>query len=75
MLASKERTTQGDPVAMPMYALAKIPLINCVGDLLIIIQVCYANNASAVVDLSSIQDNISSYGQAFVTTSMPQKPG
>ena len=67
-LASVEGTTQGDPLAMPMYALATIPLINCVGDSLNIVQVWYADDASAAGDLSSIRswwDNISSYGPAF----------
>ena len=67
-LASEEGTTQGDPLAMPMYALATIPLINRVGDSLNIVQVWYADDASAAGDLSSIRswwDNISSFGPAF----------
>ena len=31
-LMSEEGTTQGDPLAMPMYALATIPLINRLRD-------------------------------------------
>ena len=68
MLASEEGTTQGDPLAMPMYALATIPLITRVGESLNIIQVWYADDASAAGGLSSIRswwDNISSYGPAF----------
>ena len=41
MLASKEGTRQGDPLAMPMYALATIPLISRMGESLSIVQVWY----------------------------------
>lgn len=67
-LVSEEGTTQGDPLAMPMYAVATITLINCVGDSLNIVQEWCADDASAAGDLSSIRswwDNISSYGPAF----------
>ena len=47
VLYSEEGTTQGDPLAMPMYALATIPLINQLGDPSNIIQVWYADDASA----------------------------
>ena len=48
VLHSEEGTTQGDPLAMPMYALATIPLINQLSDPSNIIQVWYADDASAV---------------------------
>ena len=68
VLASEEGTTQGDPLAIPMYALAMIPLITRVGESINIIQVWYANDASGAGGLSSIQswlDKISDLGPAF----------
>ena len=68
VLASEEGTTQGDPLAMPMYALATIPLITRVGESSNVVPVWYADDASAAGGLSSIRswwDNISSYGPAF----------
>ena len=68
VLASEEGTTQGDPLAMPMYALATIPLISRVGESLSIVQVWYADDASAAGDLVSIRswwDNVVSHGPAF----------
>ena len=44
-LLSKEGTTQGDPMAMPMYALATIPLIKKVAA--DVKQIWYADDASA----------------------------
>ena len=43
VLALEQGTMQGDPLAMPMYALAT----HCVGDSLNIVQVWYADDASA----------------------------
>ena len=68
VLASEEGTTQGDPLAMPMYALATIPLISRVGESLSIVQVWYADDASAAGNLLSIRswwDNVVSHGPAF----------
>lgn len=67
-LASEDGTTQGDPLPMPMYALATIPLISRVDESLNIVQVWYADDASAAGSLSSIRswwDNIVSHGPAF----------
>ena len=68
VLASEEGTTQGDPLTMPMYALATIPLISRVGESLSIVQVWYADDVSAAGDLLSIRswwDNVASHGPAF----------
>jgi len=50
-LLSEEGTTQGDPLAMPMYALGVIPLINTLTDDLNK-QVLYAEDATACGCLS-----------------------
>ena len=68
VLYSEEGTTQGDPLAMPMFALATIPLINLLGESSNVIQVWYADDASAAGDLPSIRtwwDNLSSLGPSF----------
>ena len=68
VLASEEGTTQGDPLTMPMYALATISLISRVGESLSIVQVWYADDASAAGDLVSIRswwDNVVTHGPAF----------
>ena len=54
VLLSQEGTTQGDPLAMPMYALATIPLIkrldgNCM-------QVWYADDAAAAGKIAALRD-------------------
>ena len=46
-LYSQEGTTQGDPLAMPMYALTLLPLIEKVNPNLSVIQTWYADDATA----------------------------
>ena len=49
-LFSEEGTTQGDPLAMQMYALGVLPLIDCIsGDLM---QVWYADDATTYLRLT-----------------------
>ena len=53
-ILSQEGTTQGDPLAMPMYALATIPLIkeldgHCK-------QIWYADDAAAVGKITDLRD-------------------
>ena len=67
-LWSEEGTTQGDPLAMPMYALATIPLIDHLSSIQDISQVWYADDASAAGSISSLRawwDSIRSTGPAF----------
>ena len=64
-LLSQEGTTQGDPLAMPMYALATIPLIH---NLPATRQVWYADDASASGvsgDLRAWWDELLSVGPAY----------
>ena len=55
VLWSEEGTTQGDPLAMPLYALATIPLINRLSSVPDVKQVWYADDASAAGRLSSLR--------------------
>ena len=67
-LFSEEGTTQGDPLAMPMYALATVPLINRLNVATDLKQVWYADDAAASGSLSSLRvwwDHLSSLGPAF----------
>ena len=47
VLWSEEGTTQGDPLAMSLYALATIPLIDLLSSIRDVTQVWYADDASA----------------------------
>ena len=51
-ILSEEGTSQGDPLAMPMYAIAMIPLIRCLNN--DVTQVWYADDACACGRLSSL---------------------
>ena len=73
-LLSEEGTTQGDPLAMPMYALGVLPLINCIsGDLM---QVWYADDATACGSLSELHlwwDKLLQFGPDFGYFPNPSK--
>ena len=57
VLLSQEGTTQGDPLAMPMYALATIPLIRKLKDKVSEVnQVWYADDASGAGEINSQKD-------------------
>ena len=66
-LLSEEGTTQGDPLAMPMYALGVLPLIDCIsGDLM---QVWYADDATACGSLSELHlwwDKLLQFGPDWI---------
>ena len=65
---SEEGTTQGDPLAMPMYAMATIPLINLLDKYVDLKQVWYADDATATGSLHSIRqwwNHLVSAGPAF----------
>ena len=54
IISSREGTTQGDPLAMPMYALGILPLIQrSTGDVL---QVWYAGDASATGTIHNLRE-------------------
>ena len=73
-LFSQEGTTQGDPLAMPMYALATIPLIkklkgNCK-------QIWYADDAAAIGKITDLRvwwDHLTTEGPCFGYFPNPSK--
>ena len=65
-LPSQEETTQGNPLAMPMYTLATVPLIRSLPDS--VTQVWYADDATALGTVSHLQawwDAISEKGKKY----------
>ena len=65
---SKEGTTQGDPLAMPMYAIALLPLIKKVNPHCSVTQAWYADDASATGHLSDLRswwDALVFHGPAY----------
>ena len=65
-MLSKEGTTQGDPLAMPFYALATIPLLQHLP--LGVQQVWYADDTCACGKLSVLRDwwdNLCKLGPSF----------
>ena len=73
-LLSQEGTTQGDPLAMPFYALAMRPLIDSLSrDTPELRQIWYADDASAGGKLTKWWDNLSRVGPSFGYFVNPQK--
>ena len=76
-LLSQEGTTQGDPFAMPFYALATRPLIDTLSnETPALRQIWYANDATAagtLADLKKWWDNVLKLGPAFGYFVNPQK--
>ncbi len=65
-ILSQEGTTQGDPLAMPMYALATIPLIDKLPR--DVTQIWYADDASAIGSLTSLRawwEELSTHGPKY----------
>lgn len=74
VILSKEGTTQGDPLAMPMYALATIPLIKRLHQG--VHQTWYADDAAGIgrlVQLRKWWDDISALGPSYGYFSNPAK--
>jgi len=66
ILYSEEGTTQGDPLVMPFYALATVPLIQKLNAL--VTQVWYADDAAACGKISALRawwDQVSLLGPSF----------
>ena len=66
VLLSEEGTTHGDPLAMPFYAFATVPLIQKLSAS--VTQVWYADDAAACGKISALRtwwDQVSSLGPSF----------
>lgn len=75
-LLSQEGTTQGDPLAMPMYAVATIPLIESLPES--VKQVWYADDASAlgrVHELRAWWDELATLGPSYGYSRILPRPG
>ena len=55
-LHSQEGTTQGDPLAMPTYALALLPLIEKINPDFAVVQTWYADDATAAGRIKKLHD-------------------
>ena len=76
VIHSCEGTTQGDPLGMPMYALATVPLIKKLTTS--VTQTWYADDGAAtgkIVNLRLWWDEISHLGQVSGIMQMPPRPG
>ena len=75
VLTSTEGTTEVDPLAMAMYGIGIIPLIELLQKLNVT-QKWYADNGSAAGDLKSLRallDNLDVHGKAFGYNVKPSK--
>ena len=67
-IGSKEGTTQGDPLAMSMYAVASVPLIDELDGVASVSQFWYADDASALGKLDQLRrwwDGINTIGKHY----------
>ena len=67
-LLSREGTTQGDPLAMVMYGVASIPLINELNRISEVRQLWYADDATGVGTMDGLKkwwDKINSVGESY----------
>ena len=67
-ILSKEGTTQGDPLAMSIVAVALIPLIRELDELTDVIQLWYRDDATVTGEMSELRkwcDNINTLGKPY----------
>ena len=77
-LLSQEGSTQGDPLAMPYYALATVPLIKILSSHSNIRQVWYADDSVALGKISEVcqwWDTLNTQGPSFGYFAMTRRPG
>ena len=67
-IGSREGTTQGDPLAMCMYAVATVPLIDELEGVASVSQYWFADDASALGDIEQLRrwwDGINAVGKHY----------